>query len=54
MQKDIGLTEKMAPWELEIHVKEFMVRHQKILGIADGDVQWLKNWLDTAKKAGGK
>ena len=49
VQKDIGLMDKMTPAQLEFHVKEFMLRHQKMLGISDADAQWLKNWFDTAK-----
>jgi hypothetical protein len=54
VQKDIGLMDKMTPAQMEVHVKEFMLRHQKMLGISDADAQWLKNWLDTAKGATGK
>ena len=48
VQRQIGLTEKMTPWQMEIHVKEFMLRHKKMLGISDADAQWLRNWLDKA------
>jgi hypothetical protein len=49
VQRQVGLTEKMTPWEMEIHVKEFMLRHQKLLGISDADAGWLNNWFDMAR-----
>ena len=49
VQKDIGLLNEMTPDQMEIHVKEFMLRHKKMLGFSDTDAQWLKNWLDKAK-----
>jgi hypothetical protein len=49
VQRQVGLTEKLTPWQMEIHVKEFMRRHQKLLGLSDADAHWLKNWLDTAR-----
>lgn len=49
VQKDISLLNKMTPAQMVIHVKEFMLRHKKMLGISDADAQWLKNWLDKAK-----
>jgi hypothetical protein len=49
VQKDIGLMNKMTPAQMEVHVKEFMLRHKKMLGISEADAQWLKNWLDKAK-----
>lgn len=54
VQKDIGLLNKMRPWQMEIHVKEFMLRHQKMLGISEADAKWLKNWLDKANGTPGK
>ncbi|MCX8139015.1 MAG: hypothetical protein N3E46_04980 [Gemmataceae bacterium] len=37
VQQDIGLLNKMTPAQMEIHVKEFMLRHKKMLGISDAD-----------------
>ena len=54
VQKEIGLTEKMTPGEMEIHVKEFMLRHQKLLAISGADTQWLRNWLSKARGATGR
>ena len=51
VQKDIGLLEKLTPTQMEIHVKMFMLRHQKMLGISEADAQWLRNWLDKATGA---
>ena len=48
VQKDIGLLEKLTPAQLEIHVKEFMHRHQTMLGISEADGWWLRDWLDKA------
>jgi hypothetical protein len=31
----------------EVHVKDFMIRHRKMLGISDGDTQVLQNMLKT-------
>jgi hypothetical protein len=53
VQRDIGLTEWMTPAQMEIHVKDFMLRHQKMLMISEEDAQWLKNWLEKAKRAPG-
>ena len=49
VQRRIGLCDIMQPWELEIRVKEFMVRHRKMLGISETDCQWLIDWLDLAR-----
>ena len=49
VQRQTGLTEKMTPWELEIHVKEFMLRHRKLLHISKADAAWIENWLETAR-----
>ena len=48
VQRDIGLMDKMTPWQMEVHVKDFMLRHQKMLGISEADTQWLKDWLEKA------
>jgi hypothetical protein len=49
VQRQVGLTQKMTPQKLEIHVKEFMLRHQKLLGISDADASWLRNWLNAER-----
>ena len=49
VQRRVGLTETLTPWQMEIHVKEFMLRHRKLLGISDADGGWLKIWLDKAQ-----
>ena len=54
VQKDIGLLEKMTPTQMEIHVKDFMLRHQKMLQVSEADAQWLRNWLDPATGATGR
>ena len=48
VQRRIGLTEELTPWALEIHVKRFMLRHRRLLGISDADAQWLDEWLASA------
>lgn len=48
VQRRVGLTDRLSPWELEVHVKEFMVRHRALLVIADADVEWLNRWLAAA------
>lgn len=52
IQKKIGLTDEMWPSQLERHVKEFMLRHKKLLGLSDADVKWLEDWLKAAKEIG--
>ena len=47
-----GLTSKMNPVQLEIHVKDFMIRHKKMLGLSPGDVKWLEKSLEEYKKIG--
>ena len=48
VQRNIGLMDRMTPWQMEVHVKDFMLRHQKMLGISEADTQWLKDWLEKA------
>lgn len=50
VQRKIGLTDVSTPWELEIHVKEFMLRHQTLLGISQADAEWIADWLDDAQQ----
>jgi hypothetical protein len=48
VQRKIGLTEKMTLRELEVHVKEFMLRHRRLCGISEADAHWIKTWLELA------
>ncbi|HEH7780609.1 TPA: hypothetical protein SHY22_003947 [Escherichia coli] len=44
-QEKLGLAEKLGRYGLgsaETHVKDFMIRHKKILGLSDEDVAILK------------
>lgn len=50
VQRDIGLMDKMTPAQLEIHVKDFMLRHSRMLAISVADAQWLTTWLDKAQR----
>ena len=53
VQKDIGLTEKLSSGPiggLEMHVKDFMLRHKKMLGINDADAAWISDWLKGANE----
>lgn len=43
-QRRLGLA--MSEHQLEIHVKAFMIRHRRILGIAPEDVEWLRAALE--------
>jgi hypothetical protein len=49
VQRRVSLTSEMSPRELEIHVKAFMIRHRKLLGISGADAAWLGRWLDAAR-----
>ena len=40
-QAAIGLFERLSRHELERHVKGFMIRHSRLLGIAEEDIIWL-------------
>ncbi|MGE3819353.1 MAG: hypothetical protein AB7I30_07955 [Isosphaeraceae bacterium] len=44
------MTDTLTPWELEVHVKKFMLDHRRRLGISDDDAHWLRVWLETARK----
>ncbi len=49
VQEKIGLPGEMSISQLEVHVKNFMLRHRKLLGISEpGDIQWLTDWLAQA------
>jgi hypothetical protein len=41
-----GLIEKLGVAGAEIHVKEFMIRHQRLLGLSDNDVAILSRMLN--------
>jgi len=49
-QLEIGLQERLTLPELEAHVKEFMVRHQRWLRLVPEDIAWLEAWLQHAKE----
>jgi hypothetical protein len=46
VQRQVGLTQRLTLREVELHVKTFMLRHQRLLGISGADVEWLRNWLN--------
>lgn len=53
VQHRIGLMGKYtlgATGGLEIHVKDFMLRHRRLLGIHDADATWLEGWLTIAQQ----
>jgi hypothetical protein len=53
VQNKIGLTDKLSPGAtggLEMHVKDFMLRHRSLLGINEADAAWLENWLAKARR----
>ncbi len=39
IQERLGMRETMSRRELEIRARQFMVRHQRLLGISDADIQ---------------
>ncbi len=41
-QHKLGIIEKSGQQAAEVHVKDFMVRHQKMLGLGEQDVEILK------------
>lgn len=51
VQYRLGLYERMTIRELELHVKEFMLRHPKLLGLIDADLRWLVDWLQEADRS---
>ncbi|NLG51699.1 MAG: hypothetical protein GX552_16465 [Chloroflexi bacterium] len=56
VQHRIGLTNKLTPGAtggLEMHVKDFMLRHRRLLGISDADATWIEDWLTAARKING-
>jgi large repetitive protein len=44
-QKRIGLVESLGVHGAEVHVKEFMIRHRRLLGLSDADVNVLRLML---------
>ncbi len=51
VQHRLKMTNYMTPWQLEVHVKKFMLRHQRLQGINEADAAWLVHWLDVAQAA---
>ncbi|MDJ0596570.1 MAG: hypothetical protein QNJ72_42485 [Pleurocapsa sp. MO_226.B13] len=41
-QQKLGIIEKLGNFGSEIHVKNFMIRHKKMLGLSSKDIQALK------------
>jgi hypothetical protein len=41
-QERIGLFTRLSRVELELHVKDFMIRHHVLLGITADDVEWIR------------
>jgi hypothetical protein len=56
VQFKIGLQKRLSTGPtggLELHVKEFMLRHRRLLGLSDADAAWLANWLSQARIING-
>lgn len=49
VRRRLRLDEKWTRWELELHVKDFMVRHRTLPRLTAGDVEWLQDWLAAAE-----
>jgi hypothetical protein len=45
-QKRCGIIEKLGVYQAEIHVKKFMLRHRRLIGISDGDVRILEALME--------
>lgn len=41
-QQKLGIIEKLGNFDSEIHIKNFMIRHQKMLKLSSGDIEALK------------
>jgi hypothetical protein len=57
VQNRIGIIKGHEPGanlDYEIHVKDFMLRHQKLLRINDDDAEWLREWLEKAREIQGE
>ena len=51
-QQKLGIIEKLGNFGSEIHVKNFMIRHKKMLGLSLKDVQALKIMRDSYIEGG--
>jgi hypothetical protein len=40
-QQKLGIIERLGNYGSEIHIKDFMIRHQKILGLSNNDIKAL-------------
>lgn len=49
-QDKLGLINKLGYPGYEVHVKQFMLRHQKMLGIGDADASVLRQMLQNQSK----
>jgi hypothetical protein len=53
-QQKLGIIDKLGDHNAEIHVKDFMIRHQKILGLSNNDVKALtkmkNSYINRAQK----
>jgi len=45
-QHKLGIIDDLGRPNAEAHVKDFMIRHQKILGLSDEDVEILKKLME--------
>ena len=41
IQQKLGIIERLGNYGSEIHVKDFMIKHQKILGLSNNDIKAL-------------
>ena len=46
-QEKLGIIEKLGDHAAEIHVKNFMIRHKKMLGLSDNDIEALVKLRDS-------
>jgi hypothetical protein len=49
VQRQKGMFDRMTRQELEVHVNEFMLRHQKLLGIGSEDAALIRKTLERYK-----
>ena len=45
-QYKLGIIDDLGRYNAEAHVKDFMIRHQKMLGLSDKDIEILKRLKD--------
>ncbi len=45
-QRRRGAESRMTMVEMELQVKSFMIRHRRLLGISDRDVEWLRRSME--------